>query len=134
MTIVTENYSTFEIRAMVRFLQAEGMSHSKIQHRLASVYSHNIFSRKEVSVSCNKIKDGQTALNDDPQKHRSRPKTLYTDENCVTVESLIKEGQRVKLHEIAEVISTAKSTVHEIISHLNFYKVSAHWILKMLTE
>jgi hypothetical protein len=28
----------------------------------------------------------------------------------------------------------AKSTVHEIISDLNFYKVSVHWVTKMFTK
>jgi hypothetical protein len=31
------------------------------------------------------------------------------------------------------VTSTAKSTVHKIISDLNLRKVSAHWVPKMLT-
>jgi hypothetical protein len=30
--------------------------------------------------------------------------------------------------------SITKSTIHEIISGLNFHKVSAHLVLKMLTE
>jgi ribosomal protein L13 len=47
---------------------------------------------------------------------------------------LIGEDQRVKLREIAEMTGIAKSTVHEIISDLNFHKVSAHWVPKMLTE
>jgi DNA-binding IclR family transcriptional regulator len=44
----------------------------------------------------------------------------------VIVEGLIREDQRVKVCEIAEVTGIAKSTVHEIISDLNFRKVSAH--------
>jgi hypothetical protein len=83
---------------------------------------------------CHKLKYGQTALNDDPQKHRGRRRTSHTDENRVIVEGLLREDQRVKIHEIDEVIGTAKSTVHEIISDLDFCKVSAHWALKMLTE
>jgi predicted DNA-binding protein YlxM (UPF0122 family) len=134
MASVTENYSTFEVRAMVRFLHADGMSQSKIHRRLASVYGYNVFSRMEVSVWCNTYKDSQRALNDDPQEHRGRPRTSHTDENCVTVEGLIREDQRVKVREIAEVTGIAKSTVHEIISDLNVYKVSAHWASKMLTK
>jgi hypothetical protein len=33
----------------------------------------------------NKCKDGQKALNDDPEEHRGRPRTS-TDENCVIAE------------------------------------------------
>jgi hypothetical protein len=53
-------------------------------------------------VWCNKFKDGRTALNGDPPKHRGRPRTSHTDENCVIVECLIREDQRVKVSEIAE--------------------------------
>jgi transposase len=91
MAGVIENYSKFEVYAVARFLQAEGVSQSEIHRRLVSVYGQNVFSRKEVSVWCNKFKDGRMALNDDPQKHRGRPRTSYTDENCVIVEDLIRE-------------------------------------------
>jgi hypothetical protein len=49
------------------------------------------FTRKEVTVWCNKFKDGRTALNDDPEKHRSRPGTSHIDENLVYVDGLIKK-------------------------------------------
>jgi histone-lysine N-methyltransferase SETMAR len=47
---------------------------------------------------------------------------------------LIREDQRVEVRQIAEVTDIAKSTVHEIISDLNFHKVSARWVPKMVTE
>jgi hypothetical protein len=37
---VIENYSEFDVRFVVMFLQVEGMSH----HRLMSVYGQNVFS------------------------------------------------------------------------------------------
>jgi predicted transcriptional regulator len=58
----------------------------------------------------------------------------HTDENCVIVEGLIRKDQGVSVREIAEVTGIAKNNVHEIISDLNFCKVSARWVLKMLTE
>lgn len=134
MAGVTGNYSKFEVCTVVRFLQAEGVSQSKIHCRLVSVYGQKVFSRKEVSVWCNKFKDGLTALIDDPQQHRGRPRILHTDGNCVSVKGLRREDQSVKVREIAEVTGTAKSTVHGIISDLNFRKLSAHWVLKMLTK
>jgi hypothetical protein len=72
------------------------------------------------------------ALNDVPEKHRGRPRTLHTDENCVIVECSIKGDQRVKVNEFDEVTGIAKSSVHDI-SDLNFCKASVRWVLKMLT-
>jgi hypothetical protein len=46
----------------------------------------------------------------------------------------MKEKRRVKVREIAEVTGMTKSTVHEIISDLNFFKASACWVLKMFTK
>jgi hypothetical protein len=65
MVIVVENYPKFEACMLITFLQAEGMGQSKIHHRLV----------KEVSLWYNKFKDGQTALNDDAEKLRGRPRT-----------------------------------------------------------
>jgi hypothetical protein len=48
-----------------------------------------------VSVWCSKFKDGQMALNDNPEKYRDRSSTLHTDLNRVTGESFIREDQRV---------------------------------------
>jgi hypothetical protein len=64
------------------------------------------------------------ALNADPHIRRGRPRTSHTDENCVIVEGLIREDGRVKVREIAKVTGIAKSTLNEIISDLNFRKVS----------
>jgi hypothetical protein len=44
MAILIENYSEFEVRAVVRFLQAEGVSENEIHCRLVSVYAENVFS------------------------------------------------------------------------------------------
>jgi hypothetical protein len=125
MASVIENYSKFEVRGVVRFLQAEGVSQSEIHRRLVSVYGQNVFSQNEVSVWCNKFKDSRLALNDNPRNPEADQGPLHTDENCVIVEGLIREDQRVNVREIAEETNIAKSTVHEIISDLNFHKVSA---------
>jgi ribosomal protein L13 len=59
---------------------------------------------------------------------------LHTGENCVIVEGLIRDDRRVKVRETAEVTGIAKGTGHEVISDLNFRKVSARWVRKMLTK
>jgi hypothetical protein len=70
---VVENYSKFEACAVVRFMQAGRMGQSGIRRRLDSVYYQNVFSRNIEFKEC------QMAVNDDPEKHRGRPKTSHTD-------------------------------------------------------
>jgi hypothetical protein len=55
MAGVTENYSEFEVSALVTFLQVEGVSQDEIDRRLMSVYGQKVFSRKEVSVCVQQI-------------------------------------------------------------------------------
>jgi hypothetical protein len=52
-------------------------------------------------VLCDKFKDGPTTLNDDAEKHRDRPRTSHTDENCITVQGSIRKDRRVKVRENA---------------------------------
>jgi hypothetical protein len=39
------------------------------------------------------------------------------DKDCIIVEGLIREGQRVNIHESAEVAGIKKGSFHEIISY-----------------
>jgi hypothetical protein len=82
MASVIENYSKFEVLAVGRFLQAEGVNQSEICLSFLSVYDQKTFSWEEVYVWYNKFKDGQTAVNGNSEKQRGRPKTSYTDEYC----------------------------------------------------
>jgi hypothetical protein len=69
MAPVIENYSKFEIRLVVRLLQAEGVIQREIHRRLVIVYGKKVSTR------------GRT-----PEKHRGRPRSEHNDENCVTSE------------------------------------------------
>lgn len=47
---------------------------------------------------------------------------------------MIREDQGAKVCEIAEVTVITKCIIHEIISDLNFCKVSTYWVPEMLTK
>jgi hypothetical protein len=107
MASVTEKYSMFDVRKVVRLSQVEEMSESGILRRLLCACGPNVFSRKEVSVWCDRFQDGRTALNDDPEGDRGGPRTSHTVEIYVIVEGLTRGNRRVKFHEIAEVTGAA---------------------------
>jgi hypothetical protein len=94
---VTENYSKFEVRDMVRFLKAEELSQIENHRRL--VFKTKTFSVERKCLWLNSFKEGRTALNDVPEKHKIKPRTSHTDENFVIVEGLIKKNRRVKVSE-----------------------------------
>lgn len=137
MSCLVAEYAKFDVRAVIRFLQAEAVNQSEIHRRLQGVYGPNVLSRKDGHVWCHKFTDRRTDLKDDPEKKRGRPRTSHTDDNCSKVERLIKDDRRIKVREIAEVtgIPTSKSTVYEIIRvcDLNFHKVSARWVPEILS-
>jgi hypothetical protein len=98
MAGVIENYSNFEVRAVVKYFLADGVSESEIQCRLMSVHGQKVLSREKCVCVVQECKDGRSACND-PEKHRGRPRPSHTDENCVTVDGLIKGDRGVKVSE-----------------------------------
>ncbi|GBN93861.1 hypothetical protein AVEN_5632-1 [Araneus ventricosus] len=86
MGYLIAEYATFEVRAVIRFLQAGGVNQSEIHCLLQGVYGLNVLSRKETNVWCQKFKDGEKNLKDDEEKKRGIPKTSHADDNCSKVE------------------------------------------------
>jgi hypothetical protein len=68
-----ENPSSVEVRAIIRFLNAEQESPTEIHKDLVEVHSENVISRKQASVWYNEFKEGRTSLLD--EEHAGRPKT-----------------------------------------------------------
>lgn len=83
MAGVIQPYSEYEVRVVIHFLQAEGVTQSVIHRRLVNVYGQNVLNRKEVvRVWSNKFKDGRTTLADVPEEHRGRSRALHTEKVC----------------------------------------------------
>jgi hypothetical protein len=62
---LTENLSSVELLAVIRFLNAKQKSPTKIQKEVVEVYGENVISRKQVSMWCNQFKEGWTSLLDE---------------------------------------------------------------------
>jgi hypothetical protein len=62
------------------------------------VFSARRFSPEWKCLCGATCKDGRTALNDNPEKQRGRPRTSHTDEGSVIVASLIREGLKSEIH------------------------------------
>lgn len=55
MLCIIPEYSKCEVRRVIKFLQAEGVSKKETDRRLHSVYGLNVLSRKEVSVRSQRL-------------------------------------------------------------------------------
>jgi hypothetical protein len=49
-----------EVRAVIRFLHAEGQSGAEIHRRLCYVYGDNVMNDSCVGETCRKFRDGRT--------------------------------------------------------------------------
>ena len=54
-----------KVRAVIRFLHAEGQSAAKIHRRLCRVYGNNVMSDSCVREWCRKFRDGRTDMDDE---------------------------------------------------------------------
>jgi hypothetical protein len=97
MADMIENYFKFEFHAVARFLQSERVNQNEIHRR--SVFMDRKSSVERKCLWCSKFRDGRTALSDDPEKQRGRPRTSHTDEYYAIVEGLIRDDQTVKVRE-----------------------------------
>ena len=64
--------ASWEVRAVIRFLHAEGQSAAEIHRRLCAVYGANVMSDSCVREWCRKSRDGRTDVHDEGGQGRQR--------------------------------------------------------------
>jgi hypothetical protein len=94
-----ENPSSVEVRAVIRFLNAQQKSPTEIHKEVVEANGENVISCKQVSVCCNQFKEGRTLLLD--EQCTGRPTTVCNAVNERQVEQLLLTDHRMKLKEIA---------------------------------
>jgi hypothetical protein len=57
--------ASYEVRAVIRFLHAEGQSAAEIHCRLCRVYGDNVMSGSCVREWCRKFEDGRTDVHEE---------------------------------------------------------------------
>ncbi|CAH2090362.1 unnamed protein product [Euphydryas editha] len=79
------------------------------------------------------FKKGRESLEDDPMPGRSIEVT--TPELIQKVEKLVLDDARLKKKQLAEMVGVSDTTTFKILhDHLGMTKVSARWVLRMLTS
>jgi histone-lysine N-methyltransferase SETMAR len=128
-----DSWTTEEVRAVIRFLNAKGVSPSEIHTQLIEVYGENVTSKSNVYQWCRNFNQGRLSLVDEPRS--GRPRSSTTDENIGKVDDMIRQDRRLKIRTIAAALDISKSRVHEIVHDLLGYrKVCARWVPKQLTD
>jgi histone-lysine N-methyltransferase SETMAR len=125
--------SNLEQRAVIRFLQAEGVKTTQIYSRMKAQYGCNCLSKSSCYEWTKAFKEGRVEIQDDERS--GRPVDISTPETIRNIEQLILADRRVKIDDIAERLGVSHGSVHKIVHEmLGFNKVSARWVPKMLTD
>ena len=135
-----ETKSSMEVRlkqrAVIEFLVAEGCEPKEIHARLKNVYGDETIDISNVRrwvVNAKKVNSGSLKISD--LSRSGRPKTAVTDGNVQKIDDLIHENRRITQHKIARIVGISKERVNHIISNeLEYRKICARWVPRMLTD
>ncbi|GFR33519.1 HTH_48 domain-containing protein [Trichonephila clavata] len=121
-------WSKEEVRAVIRYEWARGVSGTEIRNRLVEVYGPGVMSKQMVWRWCRTFSDGRQQVEDIPRAGRTR--TATTDANVGKVDDMIRANRRITIDEVAEELGISHERAQNIIHDIPRYrKVSARWVL-----
>ena len=88
-----------EVRAVIRFLQAEGQSAAEIHRRLCRVYGDTVMSDNCVRKWCRKFRDGRTDVQDEGGQGQH---SIINDELVEKVDQCVHAKRRFTISELSE--------------------------------
>lgn len=126
-------HCSVEQRIIIKFLTNEGVNSTEILTRLRAQYGDQCLSKSRVFEWSKSFRDGRTHVANEP--HVRRAATSVNRENEEKVNALIQEDRRVTVRQISQNLQISVGSVEEIIKNkLEYRKVSARWIPRLLTE
>ncbi|KAL4092295.1 hypothetical protein QTP88_026820 [Uroleucon formosanum] len=125
----------FKQRAVIEFLVAENVKPVDIHRRLLAVYGNQTLDVSSVRRLALRVKGsevGKAIIAD--QDRSGRPVTVTDEAHKQKVDDLVKGNRRIKQSEIAIALGISKERVQHILCELEYRKICARWVPKMLTE
>jgi histone-lysine N-methyltransferase SETMAR len=133
MSAILEDCTTYEQRAVVRFLWARGLTAKDIHKEMLPVYGGKCLSRKAVHNWVDKFSQGRAKIVDEDRP--GRPVQIATDTTVRRVEDIIRADRRVTIDNVAAAIGCSHGLAYSIMHDvLNFCKVCSRWVPRQLTE
>ncbi|GFQ78404.1 histone-lysine N-methyltransferase SETMAR [Trichonephila clavata] len=130
---VLNSWSKEEVRAVIRYEWARGVSVTAIHNRLVEVYGPGVMSKQMVRRWCRTFSDGRQQVEDIPRAGRTR--TATTDANVGKVDDMIRVNRRITIDKVAEELGISHERAQNIIHDIPRYrKVSARWVPQQLTS
>ncbi|KAL4121904.1 hypothetical protein QTP88_014324 [Uroleucon formosanum] len=125
----------FKQHTVIEFLVAENVKPVDIHRRLFAVYGNQTLDVSSVRRWALRVKGsevGKAIIAD--QDRSGRPVTVTGEAHKQKVDDLVKGNRRIKQSEIAIALGISKERVQHILCELEYRKICARWVPKMLTE
>jgi hypothetical protein len=122
-----------KVRAVIRFLHAEGQSAAEIHRRLCRVYGDNVMGDSCVREQCRKFRDGRTDVHEEGGQER---RSIVTDELVRKVDHCLRGKRRFTISEQSEEFPQTSTTplYRTVTDRLGYHKLCARWVPKQLTD
>ena len=118
---------------IIKFLMKEGCKPSKICSRLRRQNVEKTLSNVSIYKWCSAFKKGREMVHNEP--HERRPRTSVRGENSDRVDAFIRENGRIVVHELSGILNISDGSVKRVIKqHLQYLRVCARWILRLLRD
>ena len=133
MNAPISNPADYEVRGVIRFLQAENVRPSEINRRLVAVYGEHVMNTAGVRKWCTMSRDGRTNVHD---AERSGRPSVITDPLKQKVNRILRENRHFTISDVCEQCpEVSRTVVYEIVTeHMQYRKICARWVLRMLTD
>ncbi|GAB6022346.1 hypothetical protein CHUAL_014187 [Chamberlinius hualienensis] len=128
MAPILERCTKLEMRAVIRFLQAEGSKPTEIFNRMSKVYGSKCLSRRRIYEWVDKFRNGVEELQDAVRPGPAE--RVCTAENISAVDEFIRENSRITVKEISEKLNISVGSAHNIVhKELGFKNAGGKWVL-----
>jgi len=123
MNAPISNPADYEVRGVIRFLQAENVRPSEIHRRLVAVYDEHVMNVASIRKWCTMFRNGRTDVHD---AERSGRPSVITDAFKQKVNRIIRDNRHFTIREVYEQCpGVSRTVVYEIvIEHLQYRKIA----------
>ena len=122
-----------EIRAYIQARSKLGCSLKQLMTEISTAYGPSCVSYDTVRRWKKKFESGVESIKNAPKS--GRPKSASREEIVSKIKEIIEGDARFTVRDIARKVSISLSTVHLILTkHLKVRKISARWVLHLLTD
>ncbi|GFS59893.1 histone-lysine N-methyltransferase SETMAR [Trichonephila inaurata madagascariensis] len=129
---VLNSWPKEEVRAVIRYEWARGVSGTEIHNRFVEVYGPGVMSKQMVRRWCRTFSDGRQQAEEIPRAGRTH--TATTDANVGKVDDMIRANWHITIDEVVEELGISHERAQNIIHYiLRYRKVSARWVPRQLT-